>query len=105
MTKKAMINEIIAEGYITENERDKINKRLASDVKTIYDNMLWWKNTLNKTTTYCIKCSYEDGNYVMSHGEYIQAYSEEEAIAKAKEVSPNNDNYECVWVETYASRI
>ena len=105
MTRTAMIDEMIKEGYITESERDELNHRLKGSVAKLYQTMLAWiKN--NRRNYYVIRCFEECGAY----GEYCHpidlfAQNKEEAIERIKKDCPEYTRYECVFEENAKYRV
>lgn len=104
ISKKAMIDAMIAEGYITEAERILVNRRLKEEVMRCFNNMLWWKDQLNKTNFFIIQCRRNDGVWEYIHNQDIRAHSVEEAMTEVRAWCTGYTEYECVYVEDYDYR-
>ena len=104
ISKKAMITTMIEEGYITEAQRVLFAHRTKEDTKRCFNNMIWWKEHLNKTNFFIIECSFCEGVWEHFHRQDVRAYSEEEALAEVKGWLTGYEKYECVYAEDYDYR-
>ena len=105
MTRTAMIDEMIREGYITENERDDLNRRLKESVAKIYQTMGAWIKR-NRQNYYVIRCFEQCSVYgEYSHSIALFAQSKEEAIERIKKECPEYTRYECVFEEDAQYRV
>lgn len=105
MTRTAMIDEMIKEGYITENERDELNHRLKESVAKLYQTMLAWINS-DRQNYYVIRCFEQCSIYgEYSHPIDLFAQSKDEAIERIKKDCPEYTRYECVFEENARTRV